>query len=55
MTGVRLSGLTLLAWVLLQYNPVFTAHPTEARRREVLTCLHRIFLLCNDREVGQQG
>jgi len=29
---------------------VFIARPTKARRKEVLTCLHRIFLLSNNRE-----
>jgi len=37
----------------IEYNPVFTARPTKARRREVLTCLHRIFLLCSNREDPQ--
>ena len=40
----------------LTYMPVFTAHPTEARRRTLMQCLRRIFLLgerLNDPRLGK--
>ncbi len=32
----------------LSYMPVFTAHPTEAKRRTTLECLRRIFIIIKD-------
>ncbi|HHL18295.1 MAG TPA: phosphoenolpyruvate carboxylase [Thiothrix sp.] len=32
----------------LQYSPVFTAHPTEARRRTIMDIQRRIFLLADE-------
>ena len=32
----------------LEYMPVFTAHPTEIKRRTILEALHRIFTVCEE-------
>ena len=32
----------------LSYMPVFTAHPTEAKRRTILECLRRIFIVIKE-------
>ncbi len=40
----------------LSYMPVFTAHPTEAKRRTILECLSRIFIAIknlDDPRLGQ--
>ncbi|MCK5647826.1 MAG: phosphoenolpyruvate carboxylase, partial [Gammaproteobacteria bacterium] len=40
----------------LSYMPVFTAHPTEAKRRTILECLRRIFIVIknlDDPRLGQ--
>ncbi len=44
----NISAETLQALVdRMQFTPVFTAHPTEARRRTVMEGLRRVFLLCD--------
>ncbi|HER19767.1 MAG TPA: phosphoenolpyruvate carboxylase, partial [Chromatiales bacterium] len=44
MTAQQLQGLL----DQLVYMPVFTAHPTEAKRRTVMDLQRRIFLLCGE-------
>jgi len=44
--GVSIGQLQILL-DQLEFYPVFTAHPTEAKRRTVLQIFRRIFLTCN--------
>ncbi|MGV8990092.1 MAG: phosphoenolpyruvate carboxylase [Thiobacillus sp.] len=44
--GVSISALQEMV-NRLHYSPVFTAHPTEARRRAVMESMRRIFLICD--------
>jgi len=39
----------------LEFRPVLTAHPTEARRRAVAACIRRITVLMERRELEQLG
>ena len=39
----------------LSYMPVFTAHPTEAKRRTILECLSRIFISIKDLDDPRLG
>ena len=39
----------------LSYMPVFTAHPTQAKRRTTLECLRRIFIIIKDLDDPRQG
>ncbi len=39
----------------LSYMPVFTAHPTESKRRTTLECLRRIFIVIHDLDDQRLG
>ncbi len=48
LKGQGISVITLQAMLdRLHFAPVFTAHPTEARRRAVMEGMRRIFLICD--------
>jgi phosphoenolpyruvate carboxylase len=48
LKGQDISVSTLQAMLnRLHYAPVFTAHPTEARRRAVMEGMRRVFLICD--------
>ena len=49
MDAKQLSGLL----GNLTYQPVFTAHPTEAKSRTVMECLRRVFVINDKLELGE--
>ena len=52
--GVSAEQLQLLL-NQLSYMPVFTAHPTESKRRTTLECLRRIFIAIKDLDDARLG